>query len=243
MSNSLKLPHSQIKHLLTLLSYEKISKDVWNKRYEKHNCTITVNFSDEEILYPEPFKLGDKTTSNFVNSENFVVLECIDRLLKKGYSPDKLVLENKWPLGKRNKGKLDILVKNKNFQSYLMIECKTYGDEYQNERNKMLINGGQLFSYWQQDRNANYLCLYTSKFEDSKIEFENSIVKVEDDFRALGDTKEVYDRWNKQFSHNGIFDDEIHPYNVRIKPLQRKDLKPLGKEDGKNYLQSVCRNP
>ena len=227
------------------MSYTNTNNSLWEKYYEQHDCKIKVDFSKKKILYPSSIELGDKTTSNFANSENFVVLECVNRLLEKGYSPDRIVLENKWALGRKNKGKLDILVKDSQSQSYLMVECKTYGEEYRNERKKMLKNGGQLFSYWQQDRNAEYLCLYTSELNDSKIQFENSIVKIEDEFRTLGDAKEVYDRWNKQFSHNGIFDKDVHPYGVLIKPLQRKDLKPLGKEDGKtiyNQFAEILRH-
>ena len=239
------MKNNEIKQLLKLMSYKSTNSSLWEKHYEQHDCKIKVAFSKKKILYPSSIELGDKTTSNFANSENFVVLECVNRLLEKGYSPDRIVLENKWALGRRNKGKLDILVKDSQSQSYLMIECKTYGDEYQNECKKMLEKGGQLFSYWQQDRNAKYLCLYTSELDDSQIQFENSIVKIEDEFRMLGDAKEVYDRWNKQFSHNGIFDDDVYPYDVRIKPLQRKDLKPLGKEDGKtiyNQFAEILRH-
>ena len=85
MTARLKLSHDEIKQLLALLHYKNIDNDIWKKRYNKYNCMIKVDFSSETILYPEPFELGDRTTSNFVNSENFVVLECVDRLLRKGY--------------------------------------------------------------------------------------------------------------------------------------------------------------
>ena len=232
MSARLKLSHDEIKQLLALLHYKNIDNDIWKKRYNEHSCTIKVDFSSETILYPEPFELGDRTTSNFVNSENFVVLECVDRLLRKGYPPDCIVLEHKWALGRTNKGKLDILVKNKDSQPYLMIECKTHGEEYEKELAKMLKDGGQLFSYWQQDRNAEYLCLYTSKFNTNSIEFKSSIVKIENEFRSLGDVKEVHNRWNKQFLYSGIFEDDISAYGVQLNPLKRKDLKPLREEDG-----------
>ena len=113
-----------------------------------------------------------------------------------------------------------------------MIECKTHGEEYEKELTKMLKDGGQLFSYWQQDRNAEYLCLYTSKFNTNSIEFKSSIVKIENEFRSLGDVKEVHNRWNKQFLYSGIFEDDISAYGVQLNPLKRKDLKPLREEDG-----------
>ena len=34
-----------------------------------------------------------KTTQNFSQAENWVVLECVDRLLEKGYKPQNIILE------------------------------------------------------------------------------------------------------------------------------------------------------
>jgi type I restriction enzyme M protein len=46
-----------------------------------------------------------------------------------------------------------------------MIECKTWGTEFEKELNKIQKNGGQLFTYFQQDRATEYLTLYTSTFD------------------------------------------------------------------------------
>ncbi len=59
-------------------------------------------------------------------------------------------------MGRKEKGKLDILV-YKDAAAYLVIECKTWGTEYDKEKKKMLRDGGQLFSYLQQDKSACYL--------------------------------------------------------------------------------------
>ena len=209
------------------------------KRYGSEGWTIEVDFKAETINYPVEIKLGDKTTSNFQSSENFVVLECVDRLLTKGYPPDCIELEHKWPLGHRFKGKLDILVKERDAGvPYLMIECKTHPEEYEREKGRMQKNGGQLFSYWQQDRNAEYLCLYTSFVSEGEVKYESAIVHIEDAFRSLGDVAEVYNRWNKQFAYKGLFEPQVNPFGVGSAPLLRSDLKPLKEADGKRiYLQ------
>lgn len=91
-----------------------------------------------------------------------VVLECVDRLLEKGYPPKSISLEHKYPLGHVFKGKLDILVFDNDNSPFIMIECKTWGTEYKKELKKMVKDGGQLFSYYVQDKATKYLCLYAS---------------------------------------------------------------------------------
>lgn len=51
------------------------------------DCTLKVDFANEKMIYPEECGLivNDKTTSNFDKDENFVVFECVHRLLAKGY--------------------------------------------------------------------------------------------------------------------------------------------------------------
>lgn len=228
-----------IKKLLLILGYKEIHFGIYNKKY-KNNYSINVDFEKEKIFYIDNnfnknIKLGDETTSNFENSENFVVLECVDRLLEKGYSPDSITLEKKWEMGRKEKGKLDILVSKDNV-SYLMIECKTWGSEFNKEYKNMLDKkGGQLFSYYNQDRNAEYLCLYTSRLNDNdKIEYKNEIVKIDEELKTLANVEEIYNRWNKQFSFNGIFEEDILPYGIQAKALLKKDLKIITPEDGKN---------
>ena len=226
----MKISNEQIKELLYKLKY--IPKDGFNDIFEKkyYEYTISINFEEEKIDYGNKISVGDLTTSNFENSENFVVLECIDRILEKGYNPSDLFLEYKFPLGRKEKGKLDILIM-KNQKAYIMIECKTWGDEYQKEQRKMLSNGGQLFSYYIQDKSAEYLCLYTSKLQNNTIQYANSIVKVEKVWNELNNQREIFDYWNKNFYDNGIFEDWVNCYNFENKSLRRGQLKELNQYD------------
>jgi len=112
-------------------------------------------------------------------------------------------------------------------------------EEFENEKGRMQEkDGGQLFSYWQQDRNAEHLCLYTSYVLQGEIKYESAIVKIEPEFRLLGDVNEVFNHWNKQFAYKGIFESDVNPYSAGHKPLLRRDLKKLQEEDGNRiYLQ------
>ena len=237
----MKIKKSDIKELIGLLGFkpQEGEKDIYYKNYPSHkNYVLKVDFEKEKIDYGTKIKLGDLTTSNFENSENFVVLEGVDRVLEKGYAPDKLSLEHKWPMGRKEKGKLDILVMDNDDKAYLMIECKTWGDEYEKEKKKMQRDGGQLFSYFQQDKAAQYLCLYASRVIDGKIEFTNEIVKVDEAWKELSNQKEIFDHWNKNYKDNGIFEEWANAYDIEIKSLTRGRLKELTEEDsGRIYNQ------
>ena len=244
----MKLKATDIKALIMQLGFnlQDGEKDIYYKSYStQHNYIIKVNFETEKIEYGIDIKLGDLTTSNFENSENFVVLECVDRLLEKGYPPKYLSLEHKWPMGRKEKGKLDILVLDSEEKAYLMIECKTWGAEYEKEKKKMLRYGGQLFSYYVQNKAAQYLCLYTSCYNGTQIEYANEIVKVDELWHELNDYKEIFAHWNKNFKDNGIFNDWATAYEVEIKALTRGQLKELTSDDSSvifNQFAEILRH-
>jgi type I restriction enzyme M protein len=134
-------------------------------------------------------------------------------------------------MGRKEKGKLDVLIADKNDKAYLMIECKTWGEEYEKEKKKMQRDGGQLFSYFQQDKSAQYLCLYASRFNKGVIEYVNDIVKVDEQWKELSNQKEIFDHWSKNFKDNGVFDDWANAYDIEIKALTRGRLKELTEDD------------
>jgi type I restriction enzyme M protein len=200
--------------------------------YKKYNTyAIEIDFEKEVINFGNKIKGESKTTQNFSQAENWVVLECVDRLLEKGYQPQNITLEKTWKLGHLDKGRLDILVSRSDGSAYLMIECKTWGSEFDKELKKLENNGGQLFSYFQQDKNAEVIMLYTSKLEGKNIEYKNSIIKIEEDYRQTGNVKDFYERWNKLPKANGIFDSWVVPYDFVSKALTKRVLKELKQED------------
>ncbi len=237
----MKISLNNVRELITALGFlpEDGRDNIYYKKYSGHDGYIVrVNFNTEKIEYREDsiddahgITWGDTTTSNFENSENFVVLECVNRLLEKGYAPNAIALEKKYPLGRNLKGKLDIIVSDHDGKSYLMIECKTWGTEFVKEYKKMVKDGAQLFSYFANDRTVKYLCLYASQLNDTQIEYKNGIVPVEEDWAELANVKEIHDHWNKNFKDNGIFEEWATAYNIEIKALVRGRLQPLTKDD------------
>lgn len=205
--------------------------DVYLKQYSNlRNYVIEVDFHNKVINYGSKIKGESKTTQNFFNEENWVVLECIDRLLTKGYRPEDITLEKVFPSGHGHSGRLDIFIQ-KEGRAFLMIECKTAGKEYGKELKNILKNGGQLFTYFQNDTNTQYLMLYSSQLKNGKIESNWDIVKVEDHYRGAGNVADFYDRWSKVTYQNGIFEDWVSPYDFKNKLLTKKELLPLKETD------------
>ena len=204
--------------------------DIYSKQYSG-GYTIEIDFTQKSINYGKDIQSESKTTQNFSQAENFVVLECVDRLLEKGYKPEHIVLEKTYPAGHGVTKRLDILVTQEDKTPYLMIECKTYGDEFEKELKNIKKDGGQLFSYFQQDKNAELLMLYTSKLENNKIIYENKIITIEDSYRQAGSVKDCYDLWNKLSKDNGVFDEWVKPYCFESKALTINDLEDIKPDD------------
>ena len=202
---------------------------VFQKKYSDY--AIEIDFENSIINFGDKIKGESKTTQNFSQAENWVVLECVDRLLEKGYQPQNITLEKTWKTGHGTSGRLDILVSKDDGTTYLMIECKTWGAEFEKELKNLEKNGGQLFTYFQQDKNAEVLMLYTSKLEGKEVKYENIIIKIEDDYRQTGNVKDFFERWNKLPKTNGIFENWVAPYELQSKALTWNILKELKQED------------
>lgn len=92
--------------MLISAGFSDTSNDKYEKYYPLSDCSIVVDFRKEKIIYPENkgFKVNIATTTNFSEPENFVVLECVNKLLGKGYRPENIELERTWTLGHKQKG-------------------------------------------------------------------------------------------------------------------------------------------
>lgn len=191
---------------------------------------IAVDLKKQFIDYGNIIKAESATTQNFSQAENWVVLECVCRLLACGYKPQNIILEKTWPAGHGTSGRLDICVTRDDGSEYLLIECKTLGKEFDKALNRMKKDGGQLFTYFKFSNKADVLMLYASEFKKGTVTYRNEIIKVEGDYRA-GDVKDFYEKWNKLTKDNGVFDAWVKPYNFESKALTINDLEDIRAED------------
>ncbi|MEM8940134.1 MAG: type I restriction enzyme HsdR N-terminal domain-containing protein [Bacteroidota bacterium] len=112
-------------------------------------------------------KVNERQTCNFSDPENFVVFECVNRLLEKGYKLEHLELEPRWKVGHgASGGRADIMIKDNSGKSLMIIECKTAGKQFEDTWKKTLTNGGQLFTYAKQAGSTQFISLYASNFID-----------------------------------------------------------------------------
>lgn len=239
-----------LKLVLHKLNFIQETEQIFSKKYSNDKTQIKVNFDTKKIIYPKEIIKGDETTCNFSHPENFVVLECVNRLLDKGYKAEHIVLEPLYKLGHDSKssGKADILVKNQTGEkTYIFIECKTFGSEFNKEWNNMKNDGGQLFSYFQQDKNAKFLCLYTSNFDEqnSEIDYKNQVINVNKaNYKIANNVSELFNIWKNFYKYEssaGIFEKDINAYAVAEKALNFENLKELEEAGKYNEFAKILR--
>lgn len=191
---------------------------------------VSVDFSKvpATIDYGPGIQMGRRTTTNLGQAESLVVLECVNRLLDQGYEPKSIVLEKAFKVGRNDKF-LDVQVLDKHNKSYMLVECKTWGEEYTKERDRLLQpNGGQVFSYFIQERDTRVFALYTSRIHASGIDAEYEAV---DTVGITGSNlQQAYQSWTGETFTSGLFD--ALPYERMETRLRISDLRDMTEADG-----------
>lgn len=159
-------------------------------------------------------------------------------LLKKGYTPNQVELEKTWPLGHGESGRLDVLLKNPAGIIWAMIECKTSGAEHTKARNKMLEDGGQLFSYFQQDRSAKVLYLYSSRIDQGKLTELAEFVRCQS--MTGTNVQELHQSWGGTLEPSGIFHPSAALYDDEFRGITKSQLKDLTRETGQGVFHSFA---
>ncbi len=207
-------------------SYEKIFAE---------GIVMKADLAAKKLSYPAQLKGRERNTLiEAAHKENLVVFECVNRLLDKGYKPADIELEKNWQLGHTQKsGRADICVSSGD-KVLFIIECKTAGAEYNHELDNMRIDGGQLFSYWQQEQSCQWLMLYASDFVDGKLKFSAASVSCNEKlYRDAHTVPERFKVWSdhceKKFLGDVIFHDETRAYQIGVKPLRKRDLEDFSR--------------
>ena len=100
---------SNLKDALKTLGFVAYG-DIYEKVFFEIGCSLKVDFKAKRLIYPNEIK-GRERNDGFDQKENFVVFECVCRLLSKGYRPEHIELEKEWHLGHDAKGgRADICV-------------------------------------------------------------------------------------------------------------------------------------
>ena len=216
------LSKANFRALLSQLKFEN-EKDIFYKEFE-HDVYLKVDFSTEQFIYPKNkgFIVNELQTCNFSANENFVVFECVHRLLSQGYKPSHIELEPKWKVGHgASGGRADILIKDNNNKSYLIIECKTAGSEFDKAWNATQTRPTQLFSYAQQERSTKFIALDASDFIDNKVVSNYFLINLFDledvfsnkklkSYQDATTVEEIYQVWrdtcSRDYTSFGLFE-------------------------------------
>ena len=236
---------NNFKDLLKTLGFREEEKTFQKSINE---ADLKVDFSKQRLIYPEDRGLivNRRDTCNFSQPENFVVFECVHRLLDKGYKPEHLELEPTWRIGHgASGGRADILVRDQENNPLLIIECKTAGNEFEDAWDDTRQDGGQLFSYAHQDAQIQYLCLYASSFFENELNFEYKLIPHLDNPQILAeDTTQLSfekaskaehrfavwrDTYKLEFTEVGLFEPNIQSYQIgKDNYTLAEDTKPIG---------------
>lgn len=256
------------------------TQDVYSKEYHLNgnlvgDTRMSVNFAEKRLEFPADMRGGDRNTLiDDSHKENMVVFECVDRLLDKGYKSEDIELEKVWQLGHEGKsGRADICVNEAgNPQKMLfIIECKTAGKEYENAIKETEQDGGQIFSYWQQERATKWLAIYASNWDEEKQKVTHTckVLNCSDDknllevadkkrkkkeeiadklYRDAKTTQELFEVWqetyNSEWHDDIIFKADSQAYNIGVDVLRKRDLKPFSMENSRivNKFEEILRH-
>lgn len=266
--------------LLSLGFKQEGTNDVYTKEYHLNGNLVgdthmSVNFTEKRLEFPADMRGGDRNTLiDDAHKENMVVFECVDRLLDKGYKSEDIELEKVWQLGHEGKsGRADICVNEAgNRQKMLfIIECKTAGKEYENAIKETEQDGGQIFSYWQQERATKWLAIYASNWDEEKRKVTHTckVLNCSDDknllevadkkrkkkeeiadklYRDAKTTQELFEVWqetyNSEWHDDIIFKADSQAYNIGVDVLRKRDLKPFSMENSRivNKFEEILRH-
>lgn len=179
---------------------------------------------------------GRNTTRQFAQAESLVVLECVDTLLTVGYQPSAIYLEQPFVVGTTQVW-LDVLVKN-DAVPYLMIDCKTWGPEFTAAKSGLFNSGGQLLSYYLQDRRAKFISYYASRLAGGMRERDICAVDTAAFPPEAATLQEIVQQWDKSYFSVGLV--ENLPYQVQERRLLKSDLRDITADDRGKVFNSFA---
>lgn len=112
----------------------------------------------------------------------------------------------------------------------LIIECKTWGKEFDKAWKDTLTDGGQLFSYITQEPTSQFACLYASTFENNEIKTDYRLITFKDNLELLKNLKEpktyqdkgnvqnLFATWKETYAQDyatrGLFESDMQAYDI-----------------------------
>ena len=177
--------------------------DTHDSTYRKTigTATLEINLTKGEIVYPAGLTVNQNATCNLSANENFVVLECVHRLLEKGYKPEHIELEPKWKLGHgASGGRADILVKDNDGKPLLIIECKTAAANSNAPGTKPSTTATSFSATPSRSAKPSFSASTPPIFDDGALTYTSHIIAHRDNEKYLDDNppSRLQDRHRRQ---------------------------------------------
>ena len=243
------------KQVLIYLGFTE-TNNIFTKSFN-NQVFLTADFNNNTLIYPEDkgMTINERQTCNFSQKENFVVFECVHRLLNQGYKPEHIELEPRWQLGHgASGGRADILVKDNSNNALLIIECKTAGTEFNKAWAKTLQDGGQLLSYVQQEGTTQFVSLYASDLVDRTVQAKYYLISLKDNDELVATLEQdsdasiltfreaktrtvetIYQAWKQtyqqDFATKGLFEAGLQAYQIGKTEYNLQDLAVVSSQD------------
>lgn len=178
--------------------------DIHYKNYNGY--IIKINAEAQTIDYGKDINIVGDICRKLVRHKDFVILECVNRLLIKGYKPHEITLD-----GRENKP--DIII------GKYAIRCEQWGEDYEMAKDKLV-------------ESKLYQCeiLYTSRLISGLLEYKNVLLHNEEIFNygLFEDAAEIHSlnllkqkaaeiEQVKDIKDFEIFEDELCLYKGKAK--------------------------
>ncbi|MHB8360738.1 MAG: leucine-rich repeat domain-containing protein [Thermoplasmataceae archaeon] len=172
------------------LGFNEEVPDLYLKKYSG-NYKISIDIKKEVINYGGEIKMGNKKIVCF-SQKNFIILEAFDRALRKGNLPEDIHF-GKSPL-------YDFVVENISSHVFIAVKCLEWEKEYDNVISEMKSDHSTVHSFFDRNKEVDYLCVYTSRLKAGLIEYNYTVFP-----RAFSPD-------NSKFYLGGLFEEGVKGY-------------------------------
>lgn len=180
------------------LGYNEEQPDVYIKNYSD-SFNIAIDMAQEKIIYGEKMIITDKNLTKF-SQINFVIMESIDRLLRKGYQPNSIITNNT--------SDCDYIVYDQDKTKFIALKCQIWEEEYDEEVESYKSESERLINFFTNIPDVKYLCIYTSRLKAGLIECRYTIFP---NF-ALLQANKLNNSIKNEFYSRGLFEERIYAY-------------------------------
>ena len=201
------------------LGYRRTTEDVYAKSYSG-SYTVKIDFVNETIEYGNRIRIGNSAIASF-SQRNYVVAECVDRLLVKGYHPSNIYV------GYTDEA--DIAIKD-NTGSLVGIRCRRWdNDAYDIEVNTIKLLRDKPVIIGIDNEQFRFLCIYASTLKSGLIDFGYTLFPLSTGNWVTQDPLKD----EAVSSTMGFFENDIEPYRpIVVKTSFSKDIRTVKTDSG-----------